>query len=221
MNSPIESLKIVLLGESGVGKTSIISQFIEQQFQEDIQISAGGTFSSKVCIYGNNQILKLEIWDTAGQERYRSLTTMFYKEANGAILVYDITRKESFEQIKEYWSVQLKESAPSDIIVILCANKSDLINQERVDEGEARNFAQEMGAIFCSTSAKNDYGITDLFIQIAKKYTGCDNVRIKKDNEDLTEFENIDQTEKDIKRGSVKITSVKNNLATENKKKCC
>ena len=71
MNSPIESLKIVLLGESGVGKTSIISQFIEQQFQEDIQTSAGGTFSSKVCIYGNNQILKLEIWDTAGQERYR------------------------------------------------------------------------------------------------------------------------------------------------------
>ena len=174
-----------------------------------------------MCIYGNNQILKLEIWDTAGQERYRSLTTMFYKEANGAILVYDITRKESFEQIKEYWSVQLKESAPSDIIVILCANKSDLINQEQVDEGEARNFAQEMGAIFCSTSAKNDYGITDLFIQIAKKYTGCDNVRIKKDNEDLTEFENIDQTEKDYKRGSVKITSVKNNLATENKKKCC
>ena len=135
MNSPIESLKIVLLGEAGVGKTSIISQFVEQTFQEDIQSSAGGTFSSKTCVYGNNQILKLEIWDTAGQERYRSLTTMFYKEANAAVLVYDITRKQSYEQIQEYWSNQIKESAPSDIILMLCANKSDLINQEKVYEG--------------------------------------------------------------------------------------
>jgi len=221
MNSPIESLKIVLLGEAGVGKTSIISQFVEQLFQEDIQSSAGGTFSSKTCIYGNNQILKLEIWDTAGQERYRALTTMFYKEANAAVLVYDITRKESYEQIQEYWSNQLKESAPSDIILMLCANKSDLINQEKVDEGEARKYANELGAMFCSTSAKNDYGITDLFLQIAKKYTGSDNVRIKNDNEDIPVVENINQVERVNKRGSVKITNAKPDPKVEKKKKCC
>ena len=221
MNSPMESLKIVLLGEAGVGKTSIISQFVEQLFQEDLQSSTGGTFSSKTCIYGNNQILKLEIWDTAGQERYRALTTMFYKEANAAVLVYDITRKESYEQIKEYWSIQLKESAPSDIILMLCANKSDLINQEEVDEGDARNYAKELGAMFCSTSAKNDYGITDLFLQIAKKYTGNDNVRIKKDNEDIPIVENENQAGKVNKRGSVKITNVKPNPKVEKKKKCC
>jgi small GTP-binding protein len=221
MNSPIESLKIVLLGEAGVGKTSIISQFVEQLFQEDIQSSAGGTFSSKTCIYGNNQILKLEIWDTAGQERYRALTTMFYKEANAAVLVYDITRKESYEQIQEYWSNQLKESAPSDIILMLCANKSDLINQEKVDEGEARKYATELGAMFCSTSAKNDYGITDLFLQIAKKYTGSDNVRIKNDNEDIPVVENTNQVERVNKRGSVKITNAKPDPKVEKKKKCC
>jgi small GTP-binding protein len=221
MNSPIESLKIVLLGEAGVGKTSIISQFVEQLFQEDIQSSAGGTFSSKTCIYGNNQILKLEIWDTAGQERYRALTTMFYKEANAAVLVYDITRKESYEQIQEYWSNQLKESAPSDIILMLCANKSDLINQEKVDEGEARKYANELGAMFCSTSAKNDYGITDLFLQIAKKYTGSDNVRIKNDNEDIPVVENTNQIERVNKRGSVKITNAKPDPKVEKKKKCC
>jgi len=221
MNSPIESLKIVLLGEAGVGKTSIISQFVEQLFQEDIQSSAGGTFSSKTCIYGNNQILKLEIWDTAGQERYRALTTMFYKEANAAVLVYDITRKESYEQIQEYWSNQIKESAPSDIILMLCANKSDLINQEKVDEGEARKYANELGAMFCSTSAKNDYGITDLFLQIAKKYTGSDNVRIKNDNEDIPVVENINQVERVNKRGSVKITNAKPDPKVEKKKKCC
>ena len=221
MNSPIESLKIVLLGEAGVGKTSIISQFVEQLFQEDIQSSAGGTFSSKTCIYGNDQILKLEIWDTAGQERYRALTTMFYKEANAAVLVYDITRKESYEQIQEYWSNQLKESAPSDIILMLCANKSDLINQEKVDEGEARKYANELGAMFCSTSAKNDYGITDLFLQIAKKYTGSDNVRIKNDNEDIPVVENTNQVERVNKRGSVKITNAKPDPKVEKKKKCC
>ena len=221
MNSPIESLKIVLLGEAGVGKTSIISQFVEQTFQEDIQSSAGGTFSSKTCVYGNNQILKLEIWDTAGQERYRSLTTMFYKEANAAVLVYDITRKQSYEQIQEYWSNQIKESAPSDIILMLCANKSDLINQEKVDEGEARNYANELGAMFCSTSAKNDYGITDLFLQIAKKYTGSDKVRIKNDNEDIPIAEDTNQVERANKRGSVKITSVKSDPKVAKKKKCC
>ena len=221
MNSPIESMKIVLLGEAGVGKTSIISQFIEQQFQEDIQSSAGGTFSSKTCIYGNNQILKLEIWDTAGQERYRALTTMFYKEANAAILVYDITRQESYEQIQEYWVNQLKEAAPSDIILTICANKSDLINQEKIDEGLARDYAKEIGAMFCSTSAKNDYGISDLFLQIAKKYTGSDNIRFKDDNEDIPIAENTVQDEKKNNRGSVKLANDNNDNKVEKKKGCC
>ena len=104
---------------------------------------------------------------------------------------------------------------------MLCANKSDLINQEKVDEGEARNYANELGAMFCSTSAKNDYGITDLFLQIAKKYTGSDNVRIKNDNEDIPVVENTNQVERANKRGSVKITSVKSDPKVAKKKKCC
>ena len=217
----MESLKIVLLGEAGVGKTSIISQFVDQSFQEGIESSSGGTFSSKTLVVGNNKILKLEIWDTAGQERYRSLTTMFYKEANAAVLVYDITVKESFEQIQEYWANQVKESGPSNIILVLCANKSDLINQEKVDEEEARNYAKEIGAIFCSTSAKNDYGITDVFIQIAKKYSGNDDIRVQKDNEDIPMGENENEIERNKKRGSIKITNANINKKEEKKKKCC
>ena len=137
----METFKIVLLGESGVGKTSILSQFIEQTYQEDIQSSTGGTFSSKTLIIGNSKLLKLEIWDTAGQERYRSLTTMFYKDANAAILVYDITREDSFKELKNYWANQVKESAPENIILVICANKSDLVKEEKVDEDEAREFA--------------------------------------------------------------------------------
>ena len=102
-----EHYKIVLIGEAGVGKTSIISQFIEQIFQEDLQASTGGTFSSKSLILDNGKTIKLDIWDTAGQEKYRSLTNLFYKDSNAAILAYDICRVESFEEIKNYWVKQM------------------------------------------------------------------------------------------------------------------
>ncbi len=216
-----ETFKVVLLGEAGVGKTSIISQFVDQNFQEDIQSSTGGTFSSKTFIYGNNKLLKFEIWDTAGQERYRSLTTMFYKEANAAVLVYDITRIDSFEEIKAYWSKQIKESAPDNIILVLCANKSDLIKEEKVDEEMARKYAEEINAIFCSTSAKNAFGISDLFIQIAKVYTKCDNIRIKNDDEEIITQDDDMQDINKNKRGSVKITNTNINKKEEKKKNCC
>ena len=223
MISDIKTFKLILIGESGVGKTSIISQFIEQTFQDGIEASSSGTFSSKQLIYGNEQILNLEIWDTAGQERYRALASMFYKEANGVILVYDITSKHSFEQLQEYWYEQIKEQCSNDIVLAICANKSDLSNEERVDEEEARNFAKNSGAIFCSTSAKNDYGITDLFIQIAKKYTNCDNVRLKTEKDDIKiQNNNNNSVERNTKKYSVKLTKDNEmNNKIERKKKCC
>ena len=221
MSSNSESIKIVLIGESGVGKTSIISQFVNQVFQEDVESSSSGTYNSKTLIYDNNKVLKLEIWDTAGQEKYRSLASMFYKEASAAILVYDITRKDSFEQIQQYWASQIKENSPSNIILALCGNKSDLIEEEKVDEEEARNYAKEINAIFYPTSAKNDSGITDLFLQIAKKYTNSDNVRLKTDNDEVFDSTLGDSIESK-NRGSVKITKEEMNNDNEvKKKKCC
>ena len=184
----IESFKVVLVGESGVGKTSIITQYIDQTFQKDLQSTTGGTFSTKSVECDGGKILKFEIWDTAGQEKYRSLTTMFYKDANAAILVYDVTRLDSFEEIKKYWAKQIKESAPENIILVLAGNKSDLIEREVVDEGEARNFAKELNAIYVSTSAKNSDGINDLFEKIAKKHTGASKIKIVEDvGEDFVE----------------------------------
>ena len=179
----VESFKVVLVGESGVGKTSIITQFIEQTFQEDIQSTTGGTFSTKSVVCDGGKILKFEIWDTAGQEKYRSLTTMFYKDANAAVMVYDVTRKESFEEIKNYWSNQIKDNSPENIILAIAANKSDLIEKETVDEGEARNFAKELNAIFVTTSAKSSEGINSLFEEIAKKYSGATNITIKEEED--------------------------------------
>ena len=179
----IESFKMVLVGESGVGKTSIITQFIDQTFQEDIQSTTGGTFSTKSVVCDGGKILKFEIWDTAGQEKYRSLTTMFYKDANAAVMVYDVTRKDSFEEMKNYWANQIKENSPENIILAIAANKSDLIEQETVDEEEARNFAKELNAIFVTTSAKSSEGINSLFEEIAKKYSGATNITIKEEED--------------------------------------
>ena len=204
----IESFKVVLVGESGVGKTSIITQFIDQTFQEDQQSTTGGTFSTKSVVCDGGKVLKFEIWDTAGQERYRSLTTMFYKDANAAVMVYDVTRKESFEELKNYWSGQIKDSSPANIILVVAGNKSDLIEQEAVDEGEARNFAKELNAIYCSTSAKNSDGINNLFEEIAKKYTGSANITIKEEEGD-EQIEEQKNTVKIENKGKAKASKKK------------
>ena len=206
----IESFKVVLIGETGVGKTSIITQFIDQTFQEDIQTTTGGTFSTKSVSCGNGKVLKFEIWDTAGQERYRALAKMFYKDANAAILVYDVTRKETFEELKNYWAGQVRDNAPEKIILAIAGNKSDLIEQETVDEGEDRNLAKELNAIFISTSAKSSEGINNLFEEIAKKHTGATNISIAKGNveephveekNDKVKIENPGKAKKQKKKG--------------------
>ena len=213
-DNDLEILKIVLIGESGVGKTSIISQFIDQIFQNDQQSTIGGTFSSKTVKCGNGKILKLEIWDTAGQERYRSVTKMFYKDANAAILVYDITNKFSFEELQKYWIEQVKESSSQDIILAVVANKSDLIEQEQVDEGEARKFAQDNNALFALTSAKEIAQVESLFLDISKKFSGTDSaVIIRENNEEEEGY-------RTIRKESVKITK-QSQTKTEKKKGCC
>ena len=213
MSEGSESFKVVLVGESGVGKTSIITQFIDQTFQEDQQSTTGGTFSTKSVICDNGKTLKFEIWDTAGQERYRSLTKMFYKDANAAVLVYDITRKDSFEELQNYWAEQIKESSPSNIILAVAANKSDLFNKEAVDEDQARKFAESLGAIYASTTATTVESINDLFIQIAKKYTGSNEIKIKEEDEG--------QVQQDDKKEGMKLTKDKAGDKPEKRRGFC
>ena len=107
--------KVVLLGESGVGKTCIIERFIYDKFDDNGISTITASFVEKTLKFENGTCVKLQIWDTAGQEKYRALNRMFYKDAGAAILVYDITKKESFEQIQKYWYNQMQEFAPKDI----------------------------------------------------------------------------------------------------------
>ena len=110
--------KVVLIGESGVGKTSIIARYIQNQFSTVLMSTTGASFATKtVYLEDKKQSIKFEIWDTAGQERYRALAKVFYKNASICILVYDITRKNSFEELKKYWFAEIKQNAPSNISI--------------------------------------------------------------------------------------------------------
>ena len=230
-DSEEHNFKVVLVGETGVGKTSIISQFIDQVFEEELQTSTGGSFSSKEIFFDNGKSLKLEIWDTAGQERYRSLTKIFYKNSSCAILVYDITKKPTFDELKNYWIGQIKESAPKDIMLAVVGNKEDLLDKEQVDENEARDFAKENNALFFSTSAKNSNAINQLFIDIGKKYTGWNsNAKIelnkeKNDNENkknkINEEINNDNEENNENKTRKKNTTIKLKQSDKDKKKGC
>jgi len=164
------SCKVVLLGESGVGKTSILTKFVSGIFPKSVMVSTSSSYVSKNIKVDENYNVKLKIWDTAGQERYRSLAKIFYQNAAAAILVYDIRSLNSFNEIKNYWAEEIKNNSPKDIIIAICANKSDEYLEQEVPTQEGKNLAKELNAIFMCTSAKEGTGIEDLFYLIANKF---------------------------------------------------
>ena len=221
----IESCKVVIVGESGVGKTSILSQFINDTFQINTESTSGATFSSKTVLCSNNNKIKLEIWDTAGQERFRALTKMFYKDAGAAIIVYDITKKESFKEIQNYWVKQIKEFNDK-IILVIVANKSDLIENEGTNEEEARKYANQINASFIVSSALNKSGIDDIFLTIGNRYFKIDNDDDKNNNNNNKENnDNKDNNVKDKpKNNNIKLNIdnvKKQNVEKKKKKGCC
>ncbi len=163
--------KVVLLGDSGVGKTCIISRYISGSFDSNSASTNGASYASKKVEYKDiNKTLILDIWDTAGQEKYKSLTKFFYKDAAVAILVYDISLKQSFENVKNYWYQQIQENGDKNMVLGIAGNKCDLYEEEAVPEAEAREFASSIGAIFGLTSAQNNTGINELFQDAGKKF---------------------------------------------------
>ena len=216
-------LKVVLLGQSGVGKTCIISQFINHSFDKKVLTSTGGSYACKQMIFKefDNQKIMFEIWDTAGQEKYRALTQIFYKDASIAMLVYDITSAQSFEELKNYWYNQIKESAPKDIIVGICGNKADLIEKEQVSLEEAKSFADDVGAMFGVTSALTSAGIENIFYELGLKYLNPKYKGQYNENKEKNNNNNNDE-KRDTKGKTIKLDS--KNTTNDNKKKkkkCC
>ena len=166
----MQNIKIALIGDCGVGKTSISVRYTRNEFKNEYVSTSGASYSiKKVEKFG--ETLQLDIWDTAGQERYRSLGRNFYKDAFIVILVYDITRQETFENLKSVWYKELEENGEEKPILAIVGNKSDQYELDNtVNEDEARTYTDKIGGIFKLVSAKNGSGIDDLFNQLLEAY---------------------------------------------------
>ena len=189
--------KIVLIGESWAGKTSIINRFIDDTFNENAISTLSVQFLRKNLELPGNKRITLDIWDTAGQERFRSLNRIFYSNAKAVILVYDITNKKTFDEIKNYWFLQIRQYCSDDIIIAIAANKYDLYELREVSNEEGEEFANSINAIFSSTSAKNDNGITNLFENIAMKMLEVNFNLHDKEQENREKIENTKNLNKE------------------------
>ena len=226
--------KVVLVGESGVGKTSIIKQFTAHSFDPDCQASISSQFSSKVVnINDTKKAIRFDLWDTAGQEKYRSLAKIFYKDARIIIFVYEITNKKSFEGLQNYWYQQVNSSCLPNVIFALVGNKNDLYNIAEVNEEEAMKWADSIGAIFQTTSALSNTGIDVLFQLVGKKFLNPNfdykseedlkKQQYEKKKENQKENKNNDDEDDNIQIPDVKNIKIndKNNNGKNKKNKCC
>ena len=206
-NTNLEKIKIILVGESGVGKTCIIYRYINGEFNEDTMttISLSSTEKTITLKDPKNSKIKIDIWDTCGQEKYRHLVNIFFKEAKVVILVYDSTSRKSFNDMKNYWYNKVKESAQEDLVFAVAANKLDLFDKQQVTEEEGKKFAEEINAIFEITSAYNGVGIDELFEKIGMKLVGLE----ENENNNEDKKQNILLIKEDITKN------------TNNNKICC
>lgn len=204
-------IKVTLLGNSGVGKTCIILRYTKNEYNDNTLSSRGVSYSSKTISIDQKDV-QLDLWDTAGQEKFRSLGMYFYKDSHIVLLVYDITNRESFEDLKNVWYNDLKKYGEQYTVLAVVGNKCDMYEEENtVPEEEARKFAEEKNAVFMLVSAKNGDNINILFNILANKFFDPD-------------FQTKIEEKKDKLEGSVKIkkkNTTEQKLIDARKKGCC
>ena len=171
MSEEDDAIKVILLGEAGVGKTNLINIVTGIEFNDNEASTGTSSFSmKKLTVNGNKYSIKL--WDTIGQERFRHLTKLFYNDSKIVIFVYDITQKDSFEELKKYWVKDVEEKLGKDVIKGIVGNKIDLFMKEEVTEDQGKEFAKSVDAEFLLSSAKTDgpKKFEDFLIKLYEKY---------------------------------------------------
>ena len=196
--------KIILIGDSSVVKTNIMNKYLKNQFKEDSRATVGVEFGSKQFVIDNRKI-KAQIWDTAGQERYRAVTNAYYKGAKGAFIVYDITRKDSFDSV-DRWVSDIISACDKNLTIILIGNKSDLEEQRQVSKEQGAEKAKSFQLAFLETSALSGENLEKGFNMLINEIYG----------KSKSEFENTDY----LNLGdAVEEIQLKND--SENENKCC
>ncbi len=205
-----KEIKMILLGNCGVGKTSIISRYIKDEFNADEMTSTGANYATKRININSKEYI-LNLWDTAGQERYNSVTKMFIQNAQIVLLCYSITDKKSFKNLN-YWLKMANDIIGENNYALgIAGNKADLFLEEEVKESEGIQFAKEHNGLFKLVSAKESReGIDDYFVELFTKYLDLKNGNINIYNDNYKEEDN---------RESLKITNVDNSV--KKSKKCC
>ena len=163
-----EAMKIVVVGDTDVGKTSIVSRYVTGKFVSEQNPTVGAGFLSKALTVEDRSLV-LNIWDTAGQERFRSLAQLFYRDAQAIVIVYDITDSQAFEKLQS-WRADVLEKGPKRTILAIVGTKEDRVAEEAVSMDEVKAYAQTLGALYGKTSALADVGINELFETIATRY---------------------------------------------------
>jgi Ras-related protein Rab-11A len=201
-------MKLILIGDASVGKTNILTKYLKNEFDPNSKATVGVELGTK-NIQIDNKIIKVQIWDTAGQERYKAITSTYYKGAKGAIIVYDITRKITFDNI-EKWIGDLKVNGDENIIIFLVGNKSDLNDNREVSKEDGLNKSEKFNIPFLETSALCGENISKVFEELIQK------VYIN-NKEEL-----VEHNKKEIKKG-VDLNEIKNenNTAEKSEKKGC
>lgn len=159
--------KIVLVGDSGVGKTNLLLQLTKNEFSASTPATIGVEFAT-ISFKINNDIVKAQIWDTAGQERYRAITSAYYRGTYGALIVYDITRKSTLTQSVNHWLMQLRQFSKNNTSIVLLGNKKDLDRQREVSAEEGKRIAEENGLKFFETSALSGENVRKAFFELIK-----------------------------------------------------
>lgn len=178
--SPLAKYKLVFLGDQSVGKTSIITRFMYDKFDNTYQATIGIDFLSKT-MYLEDRTVRLQLWDTAGQERFRSLIPSYIRDSSVAVVVYDVSNRQSFLNTSR-WIEEVLTERGSDVIIMLVGNKTDLVDKRQVsiEEGDAK--AKEVGVMFIETSSKAGFNIKALFRKIAAALPGMEALSSHKDD---------------------------------------
>uniref|UniRef100_A0AAZ3QYS2 Uncharacterized protein n=1 Tax=Oncorhynchus tshawytscha TaxID=74940 RepID=A0AAZ3QYS2_ONCTS len=195
--NPLRKFKLVFLGEQSVGKTSLITRFMYDSFDNTYQATIGIDFLSKT-MYLEDRTIRLQLWDTAGQERFRSLIPSYIRDSAAAVVVYDIANLNSFQQTSK-WIDDVRTERGSDVIIMLVGNKTDLADKRQVSVEAAERKARELNVMYIETSAKAGYNVKQLFRRVAAALPGMDSTP-EKSKEDSILSQGLDPRQKGLEQ---------------------